>query len=242
MSRILVVATALFVTVAGGVLATAQQQRDPEGRTVWDGVFTEEQAARGATVFAETCTSCHGANLEGSNRAKALVGDTFWRDFAGRQLSYVLDFMSENMPNNAQRGTLSSSTYLDLTAFVLSRNNFPAGTESLTAEATADILIIPESGELPELADKALARVVGCLAKGDSGWVVNNAAAPVRADEESDDVARPLGDRSISLLFVITRLDRMVGHRVVVRGILDGDGGVNGINVTEINSLNAMCE
>ena len=81
MSRIpiaLIVAAALFV--AGGVLATAQQ-RDPEERTVWNGVFTEEQAARGAITYAITCARCHGAELEGGNmQVKALAGEQFWRD------------------------------------------------------------------------------------------------------------------------------------------------------------------
>ena len=79
MKNTLVIATALFVTVAGGVFATAQA---PAKKTVWDGAYTKEQADRGASAFAANCTNCHGANLEGTGRYKALVGDTFWNDFS----------------------------------------------------------------------------------------------------------------------------------------------------------------
>jgi mono/diheme cytochrome c family protein len=239
MKNTLVIATALFVTVAGGVLATAQA---PAKKTVWDGAYTKEQADRGASAFAANCTNCHGANLEGTGRYKALVGDTFWNDFSSRNVQYVLNYISKNMPNNAP-GTLDAGTYIDLMAFILSRNNLPTGTTALTAQTAADFEIIPKDGPRA-LADKTLARVVGCLAKGGSGWVVNNATAPERAEASgapADLGTRALGDRSFNLLFVLTRLDRMAGHRVAVRGLLVGEDGGGGINVTEVTDVGATC-
>src|SRR5687767_5475487 len=177
MKNILVIATALFVAVSGGVLATAQA---PAKKTVWDGSYTKEQADRGASAFAANCTNCHGANLEGTGRYKALVGDTFWNDFSSRNVQYVLNYISKNMPNNAP-GTLDAGTYIDLMAFILSRNALPTGTTALTAQNAADFEIIPKDGPRA-LADKTLARVVGCLTKSGSGWVVNTATAPERAE------------------------------------------------------------
>ena len=33
--------------------------------SVWDGVYTEEQAGRGQALYAKECASCHGASLSG---------------------------------------------------------------------------------------------------------------------------------------------------------------------------------
>ena len=48
MKNTLVIATALFVTVAGGILATAQA---PAKKTVWDGAYTKEQADQIVTAL-----------------------------------------------------------------------------------------------------------------------------------------------------------------------------------------------
>ena len=32
-------------------------------RSVWDGVYTKEQAHRGQTVYGQECAKCHGENL-----------------------------------------------------------------------------------------------------------------------------------------------------------------------------------
>ena len=45
-------------------------------KTVWDGVFTAEQAARGQMIYATTCAACHGADLGGVNHP-ALKGEAF---------------------------------------------------------------------------------------------------------------------------------------------------------------------
>lgn len=37
----------------------------------------EEQASVGAALYAEHCTSCHGAGLRGSAHGPALSGETF---------------------------------------------------------------------------------------------------------------------------------------------------------------------
>ncbi len=240
MTRLLAVCTGLFVTVAASVLATAQE---PAKKTIWDAsVYTQEQAARGASTFAASCSNCHGANLQGNN-AKALVGDQFFRDFQQRTVEYLFNFVSKNMPNNAP-GTLDPTAYLDLTAFILSKNDVPAGDAPLTATAGVGVEILPKGGAAKELADKTLARVVGCLTKAGTGWTVTSATAPERADTAgtvASDGTRALGDRSYPLLFVLTRLDRMAGHRVFVKGLLVGEGGADGINVTEVGSVATTC-
>ena len=45
----------------------------------------------------------------------------------------------------------------------------------------------------------------------------------------------------MALKFVVTRLDALVGSRVAVSGLLIGDGGVDGINVTAVNRVAQKC-
>jgi mono/diheme cytochrome c family protein len=235
-------AFAIAVIVAGGDAIVTAQQRESANRTVWNGVYTEQQAARGEVAFSANCARCHGQQLEGNN-GKPLVGEVFWRDFQARTVEYLLTYMSRNMPNG-NGGSLPPATYTDLTAFILNRNQFPSGTTELTPQSAVGVQIVQKGGPA-ELPAGAVARVVGCLAQtGPRSWVVNNATAPERTDGKPapEDVTRPLGDRSIQLLFVITSLDKMVGHRVGVRGMLVGQGGVDGINVTTVDSLTQTCE
>jgi mono/diheme cytochrome c family protein len=245
---LIVVATVLVAGAAGGALLAAPQAPDAAQKTVWQGVYTSTQAASGAITYGMACANCHGDMLEGgggNGTAKALTGDTFWGDYQGQMVGDLLAFMGKNMPNNAP-GSLDASAYVDLTAFILSRNEIPAGNVALSAETAPAIEIIPKDGKLKPLPASTAALVIGCLAKGgDSGWLVNMATAPVRMGEggkiPDSAASRPLGDRSTPLLYVLTSLDQFVGHRVWVKGILVGDGGSMGINVTDVGSLADTC-
>ena len=242
--RLLVSATAVFLVVTGGVGTTAApvQEAEEQTRTVWDGVYTEEQAARGGERFLTSCARCHGAELQGDN-ARTLTGEVFEEGFREASVGYLFDYVRENMPSGAG-GSLSTNTYIDLVAFILSRNGFPSGTEELTPEAAPGIQIIAESGP-GELPTTTLASVVGCLVRGDDGnWLLNSATAPERIEAAAigdDDATRPLGTRTYSLMFVLTPLDTYVGQRMSVSGLLMGDGGVDGINVTLVESVAESC-
>ena len=82
--------------------------------------------------------------------------------------------------------------------------------------------------------------------QGGSGadWVVTSATTPERPERTApggEDATRPLGSRKVSLKFVVTKLDAFVGSRVVVDGLLIGEGGVDGINVTTVNRVAPKC-
>jgi mono/diheme cytochrome c family protein len=233
-------AVLLVVAAAGALPNAAQGPADQQQKTVWDGVFTEEQAARGAATYSAHCARCHGSELEGVN-GRPLVGDVFWRGYQARTVDYLLGFISKNMPNGAG-GSLSPGEYVDVAAFILSRNAFPAGRE-LTQQSAVGVQIVQKGGSTG-LPASALGRIVGCLAKsGNRDWTVTNATAPERTDGKPvpEDSTRELGTRSFPLLFVVTSLDRFVGHRVVVRGLMVGPDGEKGINVTDVESRNATC-
>jgi len=60
------VAAALGIAIgAAGWIAAAQQAVDAEGLTFLGEPVTAARLALGQELYAETCASCHGANLEG---------------------------------------------------------------------------------------------------------------------------------------------------------------------------------
>jgi mono/diheme cytochrome c family protein len=227
----------LFVALATASLVTAQTA-NPR-RTVWDGVYTEAQAARGTTAYGQSCAGCHALATEGKS---PLVGDPFWKSFAQKNVGDLLEFVSTYMPNG-NPGSLTEPTYRDIVALILKSNGFPAGTAELARTTAANVQIVQKDGRT-ELPANALARVVGCLTKSGADWVVSSATSPERAERAAsgaEDATRPLGGRTIPLKFVITRLDGLAGSRVAVSGLLMGEGGVDGINVTTVNRVAQKC-
>src|SRR4051812_39399581 len=63
----------------------AMFQATPARQSEWDGVYTDDQAARGEAHYARSCESCHGADLSGNpvDEIPALAWDAFlmhWND------------------------------------------------------------------------------------------------------------------------------------------------------------------
>jgi len=242
-------AVLLFVSWATASLVTAQtsaSRTSTPRRTVWDGVYTEAQAARGMMAFGQSCAGCHALAAQGK---APLVGDAFWKSFAQKTVGDLLEFVSTYMPNG-NPGSLTQPTYRDIVALMLKSNGFPAGAAELGPDTIAGVQIVPKDGST-ELPANALARVVGCLArsgadptKSGADWVVTNATTPERAERAvagGEDATRPLGSRKIVLKFVVTKLDGLAGSRVAVSGLLIGEGGVDGINVTTVSRVAPKC-
>jgi mono/diheme cytochrome c family protein len=235
-SAFLVLAGLLCLASATSGLVSAQT--GAPRRTVWDGVYTEAQAARGVGAFGQSCAGCHALTAEGK---APLVGDAFWKSFAQKTVGDLLEFVSANMPNGSPH-SLSESTYGDVVALMLKSNGFPAGTNELRLDTIANVQIVQKDGRT-ELPSNALGRVVGCLARSGADWVVTRATTPERAEQATggDDATRPLGSRTIPLKFVVTRLDPLTGSRVVVNGLLIGANGADGINVTTVTRVAEKC-
>ena len=124
---------------AAGPPATAGEQdaAPPDGssaRSVWDGVFTKEQAARGHELYTTHCQACHGESLEGSGPASPLSGPVFSANWDGVRLGDMLDRTKATMPMS-KPGSLSRQQVADVLAFVLSANKFPAGETELPRQA-----------------------------------------------------------------------------------------------------------
>ncbi len=112
------------------------------GQSLSDGIYTEEQASRGAQEYAARCASCHSADLRGNSNSPSLIGLSFMFIWEGRTLGELFTKMSTEMPTD-QPGSLSQQSYSAILAFILKSNDFPAGDKELATNAgTLDSITI----------------------------------------------------------------------------------------------------
>ena len=119
------VAAAVFCAAA----ALAQSSR-----SVWDGIFTEEQAKRGESVSEKECVNCHGAALSGGEEAPALEGAGFLSNWNSLTVGDLFDRIRKSMPQD-DPARLSRQQDADVLAYILSLNRFPAGKTELSAQS-----------------------------------------------------------------------------------------------------------
>ena len=118
-------ANAFAVTAVCGVLLGAQA-----AHSVWDGVYTEEQANRGKALYGNECASCHGDALTGGEEAPPLAGDAFLANWNGLTVGDLFERIRKSMPQD-NPGRLSPQQDADILAFMLGANRFPVGKTEL---------------------------------------------------------------------------------------------------------------
>jgi quinoprotein glucose dehydrogenase len=126
--------------VPGGLTAPALQAARMEGqaeRSLADGVYTDEQARRGRKEYTEKCATCHATTLRGGEMGPELVGQTFLGGWRGQTLWLLFDFTLATMPQD-NPGGVSPEALNDILAFVLQRNDFPAGSAELSLDPAAE--------------------------------------------------------------------------------------------------------
>lgn len=131
---------AVVIGLAAVFTASAQKKR-----TVWDGVYTADQATRGMATFKAQCASCHGENMMGGGGAPAAAGPEFVFNWKDKSVGELFEYVRTNMPPGAA-GSISDQKYADIAAAIFQATEFPAGQAELPADATAlaDIQIIKE--------------------------------------------------------------------------------------------------
>ncbi len=137
--------TAEQVTATMGEAAPAGDQA-----SIWDGVFTVEQATRGEAAY-DACTKCHGRRLNGAaddpdlKSTPPLARAAFLREWDGRALATLFEVIRSTMPQN-NPGSLSDQEYVDLIAYMLSVSQAPAGDTELPVDPAALGRIVIEPG------------------------------------------------------------------------------------------------
>lgn len=112
------------LALIAGLTLRAQEQ------SVWDGVYTNEQATRGAKFFDAECAGCHGPGGAGGSMAPALQGGTFTSNYDGQTVGDLFDRNKTSMPPGKE-GQLPADEVAAITAYMLQVNNFPAGKTEL---------------------------------------------------------------------------------------------------------------
>jgi polar amino acid transport system substrate-binding protein len=92
-------------------------------------LYTAQQATAGAAVYAQSCASCHGANLQGV-AAPALAGKDFQKTAIADKytVSIIRTIATQNMPLS-NPGSLSDAQYANVMAYLLAANCYPAGSK-----------------------------------------------------------------------------------------------------------------
>ena len=129
----LLAAATLTVSIA---TAAEQAPPTPAAQSAWNGVFNKEQAERGRTFYNAQCARCHGETLGGGENSPALVDDVFFTFWDGKTVGALVEYTRTTMPSDGP-GKISRKRCIDLAAFLLSENGFPAGDNELPTELDA---------------------------------------------------------------------------------------------------------
>jgi mono/diheme cytochrome c family protein len=102
-----------------------------------DGVFTADQALRGKSGYDGVCARCHGVPLTGSQgNGPTLKGPAFLAHWDKDTLGSLFTKIRDTMPLGVA-GTLTDDVKLQILAYLLEQNGFPAGTTELPGDVNA---------------------------------------------------------------------------------------------------------
>ena len=118
----------LAAAIAG--LATAAALYAQPSKSVWDGVYAEEQEQRGFEVSEQECLFCHGPSLEGGEMAPGLADGAFKANWNGLTVGDLYERIRESMPpDDPER--VGRQHVADVLAHILQANGMPAGDTEL---------------------------------------------------------------------------------------------------------------
>jgi mono/diheme cytochrome c family protein len=102
-------------------------------RSVWDGVYTQDQTQKGRDLYSQHCAVCHGNDLGGGEEAPALAGADFISNWNGLTAGDLFERMRTTMPQNKPQ-SLTREVNATILAFILSSNKFPPGQAELSSQ------------------------------------------------------------------------------------------------------------
>jgi S-disulfanyl-L-cysteine oxidoreductase SoxD len=130
-------AAAIVFAVCAATTMRSHAQVDADAKTsVAAGVYTDEQAKRGEVASNKLCVSCHGPDLSGGEAGPSLVGLEFLGNWNALSLADFFDRVHATMPADAP-GSMTPQQTVDVTAYVLKLNKFPAGQTELPTDVVA---------------------------------------------------------------------------------------------------------
>ena len=155
-------ASAAAPTQTAAAPASTPQPAEPASAAAVPVLYTKEQAAKGAQIYAQNCVACHGENLQGT-AAPSVAGTDFLQTAKRNSwtLSIVRYIVFKLMPRNAP-STLSPEESAAVMAYLLASDCYPAGTTPFPAPdspAFASIKLGPPPGRPAGQNDKGVCKV-----------------------------------------------------------------------------------
>ena len=127
----------LCAGIVGSSVALAGPAASQNPGSILDGVYTVEQASRGAMLYGKHCEQCHQIDLQGDGLLTPAIGrSAFGTRWSGDTLATVLRFISRIMPYD-EAGKLDAQTYSDVLAYMLQFSGYPPGNNEIPTDATA---------------------------------------------------------------------------------------------------------
>jgi mono/diheme cytochrome c family protein len=137
-------AGATFALVTTIALSSVSAQNGAKG-TSNDGVFTKAQADRASAQFTKMCADCHAFTVAGRKKPGDIVlgGPLFLKAWNGRTLDEMVTTIVMTMPSDGS-GEVTEPEGLDLVAYILQQNGYPAGSAPLTKATAAGVVLRPK--------------------------------------------------------------------------------------------------
>ena len=128
------VASLIVVPESANVPAIETTLSAQSQTTIWDGVYTDDQAKRGQGVYERECAQCHLDDLMGDGIAPALIGSSFFFRWSDLSVGDMYVAIRTTMPQGAP-ASLSPAGYADIAAYLLQMNKVPSGDDELPTDA-----------------------------------------------------------------------------------------------------------
>jgi S-disulfanyl-L-cysteine oxidoreductase SoxD len=246
----------LIVPIPAGLLFLIPAAR-LGAQNIWDGVYTTAQAERGKTAFETSCINCHNRDLAGSVRGPALRGDKFMLDWQDGSVNNLFTKIRFSMPATYP-DSVSDEVKLDIVAYLLQANGFPAGSEELKVDADRlEAIQIVKKGNTA-LPNFVLVQTTGCLTPGPQtgsnkkSWILTQATEPVATKQDAPvedapaTAAKPGSDTFLLVSAAAFEPQAHQGETVAVKGLLyrepgGREPGANRLNLISLQTITPHC-
>ncbi len=144
LAGVLVLSTAVVVRASMNPGPWTLPDPGPQ-KTTLDGIYTKAQADGAKAQYDKLCAECHAFTVAAKKQAADLpLGDEpFLKKWEGKAIDELVSVIVLTMPNDGS-AIVSDDEALNLTAYVLQQNGFPAGATPLTKETASAVLARPK--------------------------------------------------------------------------------------------------
>jgi mono/diheme cytochrome c family protein len=142
--------------LAGWIAGSSSLASQQPAKSVNDGVYTTQQAARGEALYKERCASCHAPTLTGRS-GPPLVGDDFLANWNTHTLLDLANKIYRTMPRDVS-DRLTPQQAADVLAYMLQVGKFRAGNAELVLDDAAlkNVSLPPPAAPRAQTASSAM--------------------------------------------------------------------------------------